>query len=155
MHVPIKPIPPTDSESSFPHQNVTLHRVLAFVALLFFVVILFVGCGGGVSSTPLQETNTSGSGSGSGSGTGTSTGSAVLSWATPTTNTNGTPLTNLAGYKVYYGTTPGTYTSIDVGNVNSYQVNDLTNGQTYYFAVTDYDSNGIESDYSTVVSKTI
>jgi hypothetical protein len=68
---------------------------------------------------------------------------------------NGAPLTSLGGYKVHYGTTPGVYTSIDVGNVNTYVVTGLTKGQTYYFAVTVYDTNGIESDYSVVVSKLI
>jgi hypothetical protein len=34
----------------------------------------------------------------------TATGSATLSWTIPTTNTNGTPATNLAGYHIYYGT---------------------------------------------------
>src|SRR5580698_8272340 len=35
---------------------------------------------------------------------GPATGSATLSWTVPTENTNGTPLTNLAGYHIYYGT---------------------------------------------------
>ena len=37
------------------------------------------------------------------------TGSATLSWTPPTTNTDGSPLTNLAGYKVYWGPSQGTY----------------------------------------------
>src|SRR4030042_1896878 len=41
----------------------------------------------------------------------------TLSWDAPTTNADGTPLTDLAGYKVYYGTASGTYgTPINVGN---------------------------------------
>ncbi len=35
---------------------------------------------------------------------GSSTGSATLSWTPPTSNTNGSTLSNLAGYRIYYGT---------------------------------------------------
>ena len=66
--------------------------------------------------------------------------------------------TNLAGYKIYYGTASRSYTnSVDVGNppaVNG-QVNaslsGFTGGATYYFAATAYDTDGFESDYSTEV----
>jgi hypothetical protein len=65
------------------------------------------------------------------------------------TNTDGTPLTDLAGYKIYYGTTSGTYTtSIDVGNVTNYTLTGLTPGLTYYIAVTAYDKARDESGYS-------
>ena len=83
-------------------------------------------------------------------------GTATPSWDAPTTNADGTPLTDLAGYKVYYGTSSHTYSqNIDVGNVTTYTVNNLTEGYTYYFAVTAYDTLRNESDYSTEVSKTI
>ncbi|HVW69349.1 MAG TPA: putative Ig domain-containing protein, partial [Steroidobacteraceae bacterium] len=36
--------------------------------------------------------------------TGTTSGTATVSWAAPTENTNGTALTNLAGFRIYYGT---------------------------------------------------
>ncbi len=75
--------------------------------------------------------------------------SASLSWSPPTENADGTLLTDLAGYSISYGTESGTYTkSIDVGNVNSYEVKGLTSGMTYYFAVSAYDSNGNASDFS-------
>src|SRR3972149_603400 len=83
-------------------------------------------------------------------------GEAILTWDPPTTNTDGTPLTDLAGYKIHYGTTSGNYTTvIDVGNVTTYTVTNLTNNVTYYFATTAYDSSGNESGYSNEVSKTI
>ena len=82
--------------------------------------------------------------------------SATLGWTAPTTNTDGTPLTDLAGFKIYYGTTSGTYTSnVDTGNVTGYVINGLTVGLTYYFAVTAYDSAGNNSGYSNQVSKII
>ena len=76
----------------------------------------------------------------------------TLAWDTPTTNADGTPLTDLAGYKVYHGTSSGNYSQyIDVGNVLNYMVSNLKNGVVYYFAVTAYDTSGNESDYSNEV----
>jgi|GEM_PF-2630479 len=81
---------------------------------------------------------------------------ASLSWTAPTTNTNGTPVTNLAGYKLLIGNGPGSYQQkIDVGKVLSYSDSTLNDGSTYYFAVTAYDTSGVESGYSNEVSKTL
>jgi hypothetical protein len=83
-------------------------------------------------------------------------GSATLSWDPPTTNEDGTPLTDLAGYKIYYGTSSGNYSqSVDVGKVTTYTAGNLTEGVTYYFAATAYDISANESKYSNEVSKTI
>jgi len=80
----------------------------------------------------------------------------ILTWVAPTKNLDGTDLTDLAGYKVYYGTSSGNYTTpIDVGNVITYGVKTLSAGTTYYFTVTAYNTIGNESDYATEVSKTI
>jgi fibronectin type 3 domain-containing protein len=60
---------------------------------------------------------------------------------------------DLAGYKVHYGTASGSYTvHTDVHNVTTYTVTGLTAGQTYYFAATAYDTSGNESGYSNPVS---
>ena len=60
---------------------------------------------------------------------------------------------DLAGYKVHYGTASGSYTVYtDVHNVTSYTVTGLTAGQTYYFAASAYDASGNESGYSNPVS---
>jgi hypothetical protein len=85
------------------------------------------------------------------------TGSATLSWMPPTTNTDGSPLTNLAGYKVYWGTSPGNYSSsVTLNNpgLTSYVVGNLTPG-TYYFVATALNSVGAESSFSAAASKTI
>jgi len=82
-------------------------------------------------------------------------GDATLSWDAPTTNADGTPLTDLAGYKVYFGTASGNYgVPIDVGNVVTYIVTGLSEG-TKFFVVTAYDTSMNESEYSNEVSKTI
>lgn len=81
-------------------------------------------------------------------------GQASLSWSPPTTNTDGTPITNLKGYKVYVGTTSRSYDQkFDVGNSTSYSLNSLADGSTYYFAVTAYNTSGVESTYSNEATK--
>lgn len=86
-----------------------------------------------------------------------SLGSATLSWIPPTQNTDGTPLTNLAGFRIYYGTSLGNYPNvITVSNpgITSYVVENLT-ANTWYFVSTSFNSSGMESDYSNVASKVI
>ncbi len=76
-------------------------------------------------------------------------GSVSLSWD-PVSNPT------LAGYKVYYGPAVGNYTSsVDVGNVTTYTVVNLVEGQNYHFAVTDYDATHTESAFSNDVSATV
>jgi type IV pilus assembly protein PilY1 len=61
--------------------------------------------------------------------------------------------TDLAGYKVYYGTSSRTYTnSVDVGDATMYTLTGLTEGKTYYIAVTAYNTLKQESGYSSEVS---
>jgi hypothetical protein len=87
----------------------------------------------------------------------TATGAATITWVPPTQNTNGTTLTNLAGYKVYWGTAPGNYSSsaaINSAGITSYVIQNLT-PSTYYFAVTAVTSTGIESTFSNMASKTV
>jgi len=59
------------------------------------------------------------------------------------------PSSDVAGYKIYYGTTSHGYTvSVDVGNVLSATINGVNSNTIYYFAATTYTSSGIESDFS-------
>jgi hypothetical protein len=63
---------------------------------------------------------------------------------------------DLAGYRIYYGTTSGSYTnSRDVGNATTCTISNLLAGQTYYFVATAYDLSGNESGYSNQASHTI
>jgi Fibronectin type III domain len=79
-----------------------------------------------------------------------------LAWESPTTKADGTPLTDLAGYKLYYGLTSRTYDFLKtVGNQTTYALSDLEPGRTYYFAVTVYDASGNESPFSNEVHVTV
>jgi len=100
-------------------------------------------------------------------------GSATLRW-------NANSESDLAGYRIYYGTSPRTGTNpgtastnplpkcnmcgytnvIDVGKTSTpsspqYTITNLTSGQTYYFSVMAYDTSGNESAFSSEVSKLI
>ena len=80
----------------------------------------------------------------------------TLVWNPPTANEDGTPLTGLAGYKIYYGTASRSYTqNIDVGNITTYTVPNLSEGVTYYFAATAYNTSQKESTYSNEISRTM
>ena len=108
-----------------------------------------------ISVTGTATTSTGGTG-GTG-GTSTTTGSALVQWHPPTTNTNGTTITNLAGYTIRYGTNASSLSStVKVANpgLSSYQVDGLPAG-TYYFGVAAYNSSGQTSAVSSLVSKTI
>ncbi len=86
-----------------------------------------------------------------------SLGSATLSWTAPTQNEDGTPLTDLAGYRLYWGTTPGSFTdSVEIDNpsVTTYLVENLAPG-TYEFVATAYNSAGVESRYSGTATRVI
>ncbi len=74
-----------------------------------------------------------------------------LSWIAPTTNEDGTPLTDLAGYEVYYGFASRSYdVTIDVGLTTSAVLSGLQDGRAYYFAVTAYDTSGNQSVFAEV-----
>jgi phosphodiesterase/alkaline phosphatase D-like protein len=63
---------------------------------------------------------------------------------------------DLAGYKIYWGTASRTYgTPVTLGLVTTYTVTGLTPGTTYFFAATAYDTAGNNSGYSNEVSTTI
>ena len=108
--------------------------------LLSVIAGLLIACGGagssGSSAIPLPPN------------------AAMLTWNPPVTTTN------LSGYRVYFGTAPGTYLQplgqgISVGNVTAYTLTGLASASTYYFAVTAFDTLGMESPYSNEVFKTI
>jgi hypothetical protein len=83
----------------------------------------------------------------------TPNGTAILAWDAVT-------VANLSGYRVYYGTAPGTYIQafgqgLAVGNVTTYTLTGLNSGTRYYFAVTAVDTANNESTYSNEAFKDI
>jgi hypothetical protein len=84
-------------------------------------------------------------------------GSVTLSWTPPTQNSNGSTLTNLAGYRIYYGTSSSALNqTIQVSNAGtaSYVVGNLSPA-TWYFRVRAYNSAGTESANSNLASRTV
>jgi hypothetical protein len=90
----------------------------------FVMLILFVSASHALAATPAPAQGTS------------------LAW-------DPSPDSNVIGYNVYYGTTSGDYSSMtSVQNITSTTISNLTAGKTYYFAVTAFDANGVESTFS-------
>jgi hypothetical protein len=63
---------------------------------------------------------------------------------------------DVAGYRVYYGTTSHNYQRwVDAGPFTSVEIDDLSSGYIYFFAVTAYNNSGNESAYSREIQATI
>jgi hypothetical protein len=92
-----------------------------------------------------------------GAAVGSGTGRATMTWAAPLANTDGSTLTNLSGFRIYYGNSEDVLdNTIDVSNpsISTYTIENLPSG-VWYFGVRAYTSNGAESDLSNIGSKTI
>lgn len=123
--------------------------IIKILSLWLVMALSISSCGGGGGA------DEAGSPPGGGGG-----GSASLSWNAVTTNIDGTPATDLAGYRVYYGeTSPVTSTNsaiLSVGRTTTAEIGGLQIGKTYYFRVSSFNTSGIESPLSSEeVSKTI
>ena len=76
----------------------------------------------------------------------------TLAWTMPTNTVDGSPLTDLGGAKLYYGTASSNYTQVvDVGNTNRFTLtvaeHGIEPGVAYYFNGTAYNTAGLESDF--------
>ncbi len=121
-------------------------KTVLVLILLSLVITMVMGCG--VSGGGSNQTTGS-------SGQGGNTSIVSLAWDPQTTYLDGTTIAGPVGYKVYYGNVSGTYTHIvDVQNATSCSLDSLPHG-TWYFAITCYDSNGIEGALSQEISTTI
>ena len=79
----------------------------------------------------------------------------TLSWVAPVERENNEPisLSEIAGYKIYYGNSQGSYNnSVDVNDstAESYKFTNFP-AATYYFVITTYDTKGHESQFSSEV----
>jgi Putative Ig domain len=84
-------------------------------------------------------------------------GTSELSWSPPTENTNGTPLSDLAGYKIYYGNSPTALTlstALNSPTTDTYVLSNLSPG-TWYFEIRAVSTSNLESAASNIASKVI
>lgn len=131
-----------------------LRRVGASVSIALIGALLF-GC---ESGSPDASTGSSAAGADTTSGTTggtTASGTATVSWTAPAADING--MSNVAGYRIHYGSAAGSLNhviNVDNAAAASFTVGDLAPG-VWYFAVTDYDADKIESALSGVVQVTI
>lgn len=91
------------------------------------------------------------------SGAPLATGGVTISWTPPTENTNGSALTNLSGYHIYYGTNQSNLNNVvNITNTGlaSYVVSNLS-AATWYFALTSVNSSGVESPRTAVMSHVV
>jgi len=113
-----------------------------------FACLILLSCGGGDSANqrPIEIPIAS-----------SGLGSATLSWTAPTQNDDGSPLTDLTGYKFLWGITPGVYpNSVTVNNpgITIYVIDNLAPG-TYHFVAVAINAAGVESEYSNTTTTTI
>jgi hypothetical protein len=79
-----------------------------------------------------------------------------LGWEPPTENVDGSPLEDLAGYRIYYGQFSGSYTDeLAVSDPDTSQYDVPLPSGSYYFAMTALDVEGNESAYSNEVVKVV
>ena len=86
---------------------------------------------------------------------GAAQGAVTLSWTPPTENEDGSYLTDLAGYWIYWGNTPGTYTEwmkIENLGITTIVIEDLVPG-AWEFAMTSFNADGVESSLSNAVTR--
>lgn len=84
-------------------------------------------------------------------------GTATIAWAPPVEHEDGTPLLDLAGFNIYYGTRAGDYPeriTVDNPGITRFVVDGLNTG-TYYFVTTAFNRLGAESDFSNMVVRTV
>lgn len=108
---------------------------------------MLASCGGNGNRKPLSIVPTPGA-----------VGAATLQWVAPTENEDGSVITDLAGFNIYYGIAAGLYTEsiqIDNPSVSVFVVEQLDPGTTYFFAVTAVNAAQVESQFSNEVSKII
>jgi len=116
---------------------------------VIIVLGLFFGCGSGGESNNIVNNGNDGNSTGCMQA---SIAGLTLKWDPPATNEDGSPLTNLEGYHIYYGTASDhLIESVNAGPSTSYTITPSGPG-TWYFAVTAYTSSGItESEHSNIV----
>jgi len=143
-------------------RGVGLPRI-APAALAASVCVVLAACGG--SGSPASNSGVGGNvftgsvGSAGGTQPSATDKSTTLSWNAPTRNSDGSQITNLAGYTLHYGTASQDYTgSIEITSptATSYVVSSSTFPRgTYYFAISAYNAEQISSALSGEITVTV
>lgn len=129
------------SPGALPTQGARRRR--APLALLVLLCLALAGCGAATEAS-LSETDPTSLPEG--------TNTATLTWEAPTMNTDGSALTDLSTFHVYYGRQPGVYSRrLSAGLVTEFTVTGLGSGR-YYFAVDAVAASGYGSALSDEVS---
>jgi len=137
-------------------------------SLIILVSLTLVSCGGGGSTGFNSENTDSSLNNNTGNNGGNSGAAAVvpvpsgnksifLSWTPPTQNTDNSVLTDLTGYKIYYGISSNALTAsftVADSSASSATVPLLASSTLYYFSVKVLNSKNVESDFSNIISKT-
>jgi hypothetical protein len=133
--------PATTNAGTYSNIEITAYDGYSKAVLPAFSILVQKAAGNPIGSPP------------AGTSVPATTGSATLSWVPPTQNANGSVMTDLAGYHIYYGTTPDLEQSVTVSNagLTRYVLTGLAK-TTWYFAMTAYDSAGRESDRTVVAN---
>lgn len=144
---------------------IKLWRKMVKLQLVVYLSLSMIlsACGGGGGSFTSSNADSSQTGSNTGSNTGstepTGNSKATISWSIPSARESGAGLSmgEIAGYKIFYGSTQGSlYSVIDVANASttSYELTNLVSSTKYYFQITAYDINSIESEKSNIIIRT-
>ncbi|MGD8910518.1 MAG: fibronectin type III domain-containing protein [Chromatiales bacterium] len=119
-------------------------KKLATLLLVSIVTLLLAACGSSGSDTGSDNRDT------------TPDSHLVLSWGAPSSRVDGSylSLTELEGYRIYYGSSADDLSMlVDLNDtdITEYTVDSLPSGN-YYFAITVYDLEGLESGFSNIVN---
>lgn len=134
-------------------------RLRHSITVLFGIMaaVMLGGCNLDSSSGSAGTAAVATRGTTSSSPTAQSSTSVTISWEPPQTNADGSALTDLAGYHIHYGTQATALDSeidIPTAGLADYVVQGLKTNSTYYFAISSYNSQGVESADSAVISVT-
>ncbi len=124
-------------------------KTMKLIAAVLLLAVALAGCN--------SQDSSSGTGSNTSQAAPVGNGTATLSWEAPTTTTSGQALSNLSGYRIYYGVDQNNLSevvSLDSVGIQTYVIDNLGTG-TWYFAIKAVTAAGVESALSNVVSKTI
>ena len=129
---------------------------LGFISL--FLLLSACGGGGASSGTDAQSFSSSET-STTNTSTATRAGTLSLKWVAPAARSNGDALSlsEISSYTIYFGTEPGNYpysVSVEDASTTNLDIPDLPAG-TYYLVITATDSQGLESDYSSIAVKEV